>query len=165
MRYKITIDDVLKSKAGSLNQHLAIAPKKKKKPEKARNDCPQVVAMHWWLKYWCEEKGFEFRKELQFNKKPKIKRPRRKKGEPKPPKEPPARRFRFDFAVIAPTWKAGLEYHGLNSEKSGHTTNKGFTSDTEKSNLAISEGWKVLSYTYLTYQNVLQDLEKLIING
>lgn len=158
----ITINDILKSKAGNLNQHLLITPKKKDKPVKPRNDCPQVVAMHWWLKYWCEEKGLEFKKELQFNKKEKVKRPRRKKGYPIPEKEPAAKKYRFDFAVIASTWKCGIEYDGLNSEKSGHTTNKGFTGDTEKRNLAISEGWKLLSYTYLTYQNVLQDLEKLL---
>lgn len=155
MRTSITIEQVLKSKCGHLNQALIVRPKNKNKAEKARNDCPQVVKMHWDLKYWCLEKGFELRKELQFAKAKLITGTEKMKR----------RQFRFDFAVIAPTWKAGIEYHGLTKEKSGHTTNKGFTSDTEKLNLAISEGWKVFAYTFSTYQNVLQDLEKLINNG
>lgn len=162
MTTSFTISSILKSPCGSKNPQLQTEVKKK--IVKARNDCPQVVKMHWDLKYFCEERGLTFEKEYQFDKKEKIKRPRRKKGEPKPPKEPPAKKYRFDFAVIGDNFKAGFEYHGLTKEKSGHTTNKGFTSDTGKMNLAISKGWKVFCYTYLTYQNVLTDLKTLIEN-
>lgn len=150
------LQTILNSKAGHLNQHLKEPVKKNKKIVKARNDCAEVQKMHWDLKYWCIEKGFDFKYEFQFDKK---ERKPRKKGEPRPPKD---RQYRFDFAVITPVIKIGIEYHGLQSKKSGHTTLLGFTSDTEKANLATSLGWKVITYTVLTYQNVIQDLEKII---
>ena len=138
MRTNFTIEAILNSKVAGLNEHLREVPPKRKKVVKARNDCPQVQKIHWDLKYWCIEKNIQFEKEYKFSK----------------------RKFRFDFAL--PEYKIGVEYDGLNSEKSGHTTLVGFTKDTEKINLAISEGWKVLRYTVLNYQNVLQDIQKLI---
>lgn len=132
----IQVKDILNSKCGNLNQHLSETKKKIVKP---RNDCPEVVKMHWDLKYWCLEKGIKFRKEYHFAK---------------------GRRYRFDFCI--PDYKLGIEYDGLNSVKSGHTTLIGYTSDTEKLNLAVKEGWTVLRYTVLNYRNVLQDLEKII---
>lgn len=148
------IETILNSPCGKLNRHLETKPEKKK-IIKARNDCQQVQKIHWDLKYYCEEKGLLMIPELKFYKK---------------------RKFRFDFAIMkgiteiqARNFQYGkeniicaIEYDGLNSEKSGHTTLTGFTSDTEKINLAISEGWRVLRYTVLNYQNVLQDIEKLI---
>jgi very-short-patch-repair endonuclease len=136
----ITIDDIKKSACSSRNQHLFVeANKMIKRQKKARNDCPQVQYIHWQLKYWCIEKGCELKKELQFAK---------------------PRKFRFDFAL--PEFKIAIEYDGLNSKKSGHTTLVGFTKDTEKINLAISLGWKVLRFTVLNYQQVLQEVEKNI---
>lgn len=136
-----SIDDIKKSACFSRNQHLFVEPVKKK-VKKARNDCKEVSWIHWQLKYWCEEKGYELKKELQFAK---------------------PRKFRFDFAI--PEFKIGIEYDGLNSDKSGHTTLVGFTKDTEKINLAISLGWKVLRFTVLNYQTVLQEVEKNIKEG
>ena len=133
-----TIEAILTSKVGELNQHLKEVQSKRNKPLKARNDCKQVQKIHWDLKYWCQEKNIQFEKEYKFSN----------------------RKFRFDFAL--PEYKIGIEYDGLNSEKSGHTTLTGFTKDTEKLNLAISLGWKVLRYTVLNYQNVLQDIQKNI---
>ncbi len=72
------------------------------------------------------------------------------------------RNFRFDHAIIDE--KIGIEYEGLMSEKSGHTTVIGFTKDTDKYNLAQAEGWIVLRYTALNYGNLAKDLKK-IING
>jgi very-short-patch-repair endonuclease len=131
------ISSILNSPVGHLNQHLKFS-EPKKKIIKARNDCKEVQLMHWWLKYWCQEKGFQFEKEYKFSK----------------------RRFRFDFAL--PEFKIAVEYDGLNSEKSGHTTLVGFTKDTEKINLAISLGWSVLRFTVLNYKQVLQEVEKNI---
>lgn len=133
-----TTDDIKKSACASINPHL-FEVKKKSKIVKPRNDCPQVVKMHWDLKYWCEEKGIYFRKEFHFAK---------------------PRMYRFDFAL--PEFKIGIEYDGLNSKKSGHTTLVGFTSDTEKINLAITLGWRVLRFTCLNYENVLTEIKKLI---
>lgn len=72
----------------------------------------------------------------------------------------PERKWRFDFAI--PEMKVGIEYEGLMSEKSRHTSIKGFTGDTEKYNAAASLGWKVLRYTALNYKDLGRDLNGLI---
>lgn len=122
-----------------LNQHLEKKEEPKKKVVKARNDCPQVQWMHWQLKYFCLEEGIRFEKEYYFAL---------------------PRKFRFDFAL--PDQKIAVEYDGVVSERSGHTTLVGMSSDNEKINLAISLGWRVLRYTVLNYNNVLQDIKKLL---
>lgn len=134
---KFSIDDIINSPCGTLNSHIKGEAKKNNKITKPRNDCPEVQWIHWQLKYWCREKKIQFEKEYKFS----------------------SRKFRFDFAL--PGYKIGIEYDGLNSEKSGHTTLKGFTKDTEKINIAISLGWKVLRYTVLNYKNVLSDVSVL----
>ncbi len=60
------------------------------------------------------------------------------------------RKFRFDIAI--PDKMIAIEYEGLNSEKSGHTTVTGYTKDTDKYNLATSLGWRILRYTALNYK-------------
>ena len=69
------------------------------------------------------------------------------------------RKFRFDIAI--PDLKIGIEYEGVISDKSGHTTIKGFTKDCQKYNLAVSLGWSVYRYTALNL-NELQILIKAI---
>ena len=70
-----------------------------------------------------------------------------------------ARRFKFDWAnkekMIA------IEYEGLMSEKSGHTTVKGYTSNCDKYNLATILGWRVLRYTALNFKQLEIDLKKI----
>lgn len=72
----------------------------------------------------------------------------------------PVRRWRFDWAI--PQMKVAIEYEGIISAKSRHTTIKGFTGDTEKYNEAAKLGWKVLRYTALNYKNLKEDLNFLI---
>ena len=69
------------------------------------------------------------------------------------------RKFRFDLAI--PDLKIGIEYEGVISDKSGHTTIKGFTKDCQKYNLAVSLGWSVYRYTALNL-NELHILIKAI---
>lgn len=71
------------------------------------------------------------------------------------------RLFKFDWA--SPAFMLAIEYEGLFSEKSGHTTVTGYTSNCEKYNLACVLGWKVLRYTALNYKDLERDL-KLILN-
>ena len=56
------------------------------------------------------------------------------------------RRWRFDYA-----WphrgKVALEYEGLHSRKSRHTTVKGYEGDCEKYNAAALLGWRVFRVT------------------
>ena len=70
------------------------------------------------------------------------------------------RKFRFDVAILP--LKIAIEYEGLMSEKSGHTTLVGFTKNTEKYNLAVIYGWKLLRYTCKNYQDFGKDLERLL---
>jgi hypothetical protein len=72
------------------------------------------------------------------------------------------RRFRFDWAI--PDLKLAIEYEGIFSEKSGHTTVNGYTKDVKKYNLATIQGWKVLRYTALNYSDLAQDLELFLTN-
>ncbi len=114
-------------------------PAKENKISIPRSDCKQVIWMHWNILQWCKENQLEMKKEFRFKKE---------------------RRWRFDFAI--PSLMIGIEYDGLNSEKSGHTTLVGFTDDTEKLNAAAADGWKIYRYTVVNYKNVLQDLNKLM---
>jgi very-short-patch-repair endonuclease len=136
-----TISDVLKSACAPRNQHLANNCKEpaKRRAKKARNDCKEVSWIHWQLKYWCIEKGIRLEKEFKFAK---------------------GRRYRADFAL--PDQRIIIEYQGLNSAKSGHSTLVGYTEDTERMKLANDLGYRVLYYTCINYQNILQDLEKII---
>lgn len=70
------------------------------------------------------------------------------------------RKFRFDIAI--PSLKLGIEYEGLNSAKSGHTTITGYTKDCTKYNLATKEGWKILRYTMINYNDFTNDLKGFI---
>lgn len=72
----------------------------------------------------------------------------------------PTRRFRFDWAI--PEWKLAIEYEGLMSKKSGHTTISGYTSDCTKYNEAQMLGWRVLRYTAKNYNDIASDLKKII---
>lgn len=151
-----SIESILNSPCGSLNQHLR-EKQVKKKVVKARNDCPEVQYIHWQLKYWCEEKGYLLLPELRFDK---------------------TRKYRFDFAIMKGVTEeqvkkfdftkeniiCAIEYQGgiFMKTKSGHSNPKGATRDSDKSNLAQSLGWPVLTFTALNYQNVLKDLQKII---
>ena len=71
------------------------------------------------------------------------------------------RKFRFDWAV--PQILVAIEYEGIFSEKSGHTTLSGYKKDVEKYNLATKLGWKILRYTadnYLDFENDLKIMQK-----
>lgn len=70
------------------------------------------------------------------------------------------RKFRFDWAI--PELMIAIEYEGLFSKKSGHTTVGGYTKDTIKYNLAAINGWTVLRYTALSYQNLEKDIKLFI---
>ena len=69
------------------------------------------------------------------------------------------RKFRFDWAI--PSCKVAIEYEGVFSKKSRHTNVNGYTTDCEKYNLAMIEGWKVLRYTAKNYNDLSRDLKKI----
>lgn len=71
----------------------------------------------------------------------------------------PVREFRFDWAL--PDLMVAVEYEGIFSEKSGHTTLSGYTKDVVKYNLATKLGWKVLRYTADNYLQIENDLKEI----
>lgn len=67
----------------------------------------------------------------------------------------PSRKWAFDFA-----WedlKIALEYEGLMSEHSRHTTLKGYEGDCRKYTAAQLLGWIVIRFTILTPREQLVD--------
>ena len=74
--------------------------------------------------------GYDYVKELKFH---------------------PSRKWRFDFAIES--LRIAIEYEGIMSEKSRHTTISGMSRDCEKYNTAQLLGWKVLRFTALNYKN------------
>lgn len=131
---RFTLEDLKKSKVYDKNRHLF--EKKKRKP---RRPTKHVLWMKEELQKWCDKKGYVLLEEHRFH---------------------PHRKFRFDWAIKE--IMVALEYEGINSKKSGHTTMTGYTKDATKYNLAQSEGWKVLRFTVLNYQTVVEQLEKNI---
>lgn len=91
------------------------------------------------IKQFLRENKIEFVEELKFH---------------------PERRWRFDIAITGK--KIAVEYEGLMSEKSGHTTVRGYTSNTDKYNAAQQMGWTVLRYTVLNYNDFFKDILKLV---
>lgn len=69
------------------------------------------------------------------------------------------RKFRFDFYI--PSLNLGIEYDGLFSDKSRHTTVTGFTGDCDKMNHATILGYKVLRYTSMNVSQMGADLWEL----
>ena len=68
------------------------------------------------------------------------------------------RKWRFDLYLIA--FKIAIEYEGVFSEKSRHTTLDGYTKDCNKYNAAASMGIFVFRYTAKNYRNFEKDIKK-----
>lgn len=129
------------NKLASRGMRVTIAPTSKTRTIIPRVDSKQVQWMHWNLQYWCNEHALTLHKEYIFY---------------------PGRLYRFDFFIQTPNHKIGIEFNGIMSEKSRHTTITGYSGDMEKINAAQRLGYMVLQYTVLNYRNVLQDLNKML---
>ena len=114
------------------------SPVKTKQVKQQYNDAnkSKLYMVVWVL---CKEHGLKYETEYKFHHK---------------------RKFRFDMAITEK--KIAIEYEGIHSEKSRHTTIAGYNRDSEKYNLAATEGWRVLRYTSSTINNAGADLLKLI---
>lgn len=121
--------------------------------EKRKEVGGRVVAKHWekrskekdwmgWnLLYWCNQHALSLEEEYRFH---------------------PDRKWRSDWAI--PGIRVLIEYEGLMSEKSRHTSVKGYSGDSDKYREAAKAGWVVLRYTALNYKQVLKDLEDIVKN-
>jgi hypothetical protein len=93
------------------------------------------------IKSVLKRKGIPFEVEWRFHKK---------------------RRFRFDIAILH--FKMAIEYEGIFAGKSRHTSLKGYTTDCEKYNIAIINGWHVFRYTALNYKDFESNLIEFLLN-
>lgn len=138
-RTTISVKEILSSKVGHLNRHLldqpaAAAVVKVPKPRKNSREMKHIVSV---LMEFSQRTGYKLEKEYRFHDR---------------------RKFRFDFCF--PEIKLAIEYNGIMSEKSRHTSVTGYSMDMNKLNLAQSEGFTVLQYTPLNHKNITNDLKK-----
>jgi hypothetical protein len=70
----------------------------------------------------------------------------------------PTRKWRLD--IYLDQYNIGVEYEGVFSTKSRHTTLDGYTEDCNKYNAAASLGVFVFRYTAKNYKNFEQDIKK-----
>ncbi len=70
------------------------------------------------------------------------------------------RKYKFDFCI--PLHKIYIEYEGIYSAKSGHTSMSGYSENCTKYNLATLCGWSALRYTSANYKNFGGDIYKFL---
>jgi len=127
--------DITKTAVAHLNKHLI--NKTKATPVKVKHRSVEKDWIAWNLWYWCNENAYTLEDEFKFH---------------------VERKWRFDWCI--PALKLAIEYNGIFSNKSRHTTVTGYTGDMEKLNAAQSDGWTVLQFTPLNYKNLHRSLEK-----
>lgn len=105
---------------------------KSQKGQKIKN----WIALNLW--YWCKANNYLLLQEQEFDEE---------------------RKWRLDYMICG--LKVAIEYEGLNATKSRHTTLGGYTGDTDKYNALQRKGIKLLRFTALNHNNLLQELDKL----
>lgn len=108
-----------------------------KKPRKPRKNSKEVLWVSSQLSDWCDKNGCKLDTEYRFH---------------------PARKWRSDWFIEK--LNLLIEYNGIFSEKSRHTTAKGYTGDMDKINAAQALGFRIIQFTPLNYKAVIQELEK-----
>lgn len=101
------------------------------KPSKERD------SLHWNLIAWCNDNNLKLETEYKFH---------------------PKRKWRADFAI--PDVKLLIEFEGIMSQKSRHTSVVGYSKDCEKYNAASTLGFRVLRYTVLNYRTMHDNLSE-----
>ena len=132
-RDPVTLDAIKNTAAGRLesNKHLFM-PVKVKKEKKVSKE-------KYWIQHTLEvfakERGLILSTEYVFHQ---------------------GRKWRFDWSFNE--IKYVVEYEGIMSKKSRHTTTGGYTGDTDKYNIATLDGWEIHRYTALNYLDLRIDL-------
>lgn len=131
------------SKIAHLNKHLSIPKNKEVKMKVSISAIKKPSKEKDWINkcLWANSlvNAIPFTTEYQFH---------------------PVRKWRFDWCF--PSIKLAIEYNGIMSEKSRHTTITGYTKDMDKLNAAQQLGWIVLQYTPLNYKNLPNDFEEIL---
>ena len=124
------------SKVAHLNPHLNLTKGKlKTKSSQSKGDVNKQEMTNILVEF-CKDNNYTLKLEYKFLK---------------------DRKFRFDWVILE--LKLAIEYEGIMSNKSRHTTKTGYSKDTEKYNLALLAGYSVLRYTTLTFNNLSNDLK------
>lgn len=136
-----TIEQLRASPIWEMNKHkFELTPEEKKKAKKEKKDREPLSREKAWineqLMEFTEVRCLKLKREYKFHY---------------------ARAWRFDWAI--PALKIAIEYEGIFSEKSRHTTHSGFTGDTDKYNDAQGLGWTVYRYTAMNYESLTSDLQ------
>jgi hypothetical protein len=126
-----TLKDIEKSPVAHLNTHLLEKTKVKQKEKYSK----QKYWINFRLEEFARENDLVLKTEHRFDE---------------------VRKWRFDWCLDE--IKLAVEYEGVFSKKSRHTTVKGFTGDTDKYNAAQQLGWTVLRYTAINYLDLMIDL-------
>lgn len=113
-------------------------------PHKNKKNIPPKASkektwLGWNLQYWCNEHAVTLAFEHHFH---------------------PERGWRFDWAI--PALKIAIEYEGIFSQKSRHTTVTGYTGDMQKYNAAQLLGWRIIRVTAIDYKSVLKQLNAYV---
>lgn len=112
-------------------------PTEKRLPA-AKKFSPQKTYIQMHLEDYCESQNISLEAEYKFSE----------------------RNFRFDWCI--PDKMIAVEYNGIMSQKSRHTTVTGYSRDMTKINLAQSLGWTVYQYTPLNYEDIVNDLKIIV---
>lgn len=91
---------------------------------------------------WCQEKAVILRTEYIF--------------------DVNGRKWKFDYCIES--LKIAIEYNGIMSEKSRHTSITGYSEDMNKITAASKQGWIILQYTPLNYRKMIKDLDEIYNN-
>lgn len=128
------------SKVAALNKEVIeeLENPKSRKKRVPSMPCKQVLWMGGQLAWWAITNGIMVEREWRFH---------------------PVRKWRMDFFIDK--LKCGIEYEGIFSEKSRHTTKSGYVNDAEKYREAEKMGIKVLRYTAKDYKKVIKDINEL----
>lgn len=144
MSRRFTIKDLEERQAAGMIKGFTEIAKPPTKPTAAKSGAGRANKqwIHDQLQVWCDDKSFLLIREHTFSN---------------------DRNWRLDWAVFDGRKKVvAVEYEGIFSKKSRHTTHAGFTEDSDKYRAAALEGWKVLRYTAKNYKNIVDDLKKLV---
>jgi hypothetical protein len=109
-------------------------------------DSPEKQWLQDELQFWCNKNLLQLQAEYCFA---------------------PPRKWRFDWTITTPQHsslqvKIAVEYEGIFSEKSRHTTVGGFAGDVEKYNEAVKLGWKLVRVTAVDYKTIIDTLNRLV---
>lgn len=136
MTWTIQHIEQLKAK-GHIRDFVDIKQRKKEPKVKAKDKISHEKRfIDAFLESFCKEHGLELSREHKFSEE---------------------RKFRFDWSINS--LMIAVEYEGIYSGKSRHTTMSGYSKDTEKYNIAASLGWKVYRYTAKTYKNIITEIK------